>query len=318
MQRDICKTTKYISSCLQLAVLLEVSANKPGNVNKTANFKSTRYEHFLASAVAVEPSFARAAQRGIMIYNEKIDLNEMGIGEIIKQSVVSINAWQHGNNTLLGTVLLLFPIAAAAGMTLAERDELSISRLRKNIKLVVESTTSLDAVAVYEAINIANPNGLVGKAPTLNVNDPHSKERILEENITLHDIFRISASYDSISREWVENYPLTFEAGLPYFTQQLKETNNLNTAIVQTFLKILSIVPDTLVARKVGLERAKEISEQANEVLISGGLATTLGREKLSGFDKKLRGSTNQYNPGTTADIISAVLAVSLLDGYRP
>jgi triphosphoribosyl-dephospho-CoA synthase len=312
------RTAKHVSGCLQLAILLEVSAHKPGNVNRATGFQNTRYEHFLASAVAVEPGFAYAAQLGIMVSEGKIELNEISIGEIIRNVVVNVNAWQHGGNTLLGTVLLLSPIAAASGMTLAKNNRFSVSRLRENIKLVIESTTPSDAVAVYEAINIANPSGLVDKAPTLDVNDPKSKETILEENVTLYDVFKISAPYDSISREWVENYPITFKTGFPFFAQQLDETGSLNTAIVNTFLKVLSSVPDTLIVRKVGLEKAKEISEKAREILRLGGLTTARGRDKLSSFDKELRGSANRYNPGTTADIIAAVLAVSILNGYRP
>ena len=318
MHHDIRRTAKYVSSCLQLAILLEISADKPGNVNRIADFYSTQYEHFLASAVAVEPSFAHAAERGVMVYDKKINFNEVSIGEIIKDAVINVKTWQHGGNTLLGTVLLLSPIAAAGGMMLAEKRGFSIYKLRENTKLIIESTTPSDAVAVYEAINKANPSGLVDKAPTLDVNDPKSKKTILDKNITLYNVFKISAPYDSISREWVENYPVTFEIGLPYFTQQLKETDNLNTAIVHTFLKVLSKVPDTLIARKVGSNKAKEVSEKAGEVLRLGGLTTSLGREKLSVFDKELRGSTNQHNPGTTADIMATVLAISILNGYRP
>jgi len=272
----------------------------------------------MASAVAVEPAFAKAALQGIRCKEQRIRPGQVNIGEIIKDAISNINAWQHGGNTLLGTVLLLSPMAAAAGMTLANDDRFSVSRLRENIKLVAESTTPLDAVAVYEAINIANPSGLVDKAPTLDVNDPKSKDTILEENVTLYDVFKISAPYDSISREWVENYPITFETGFPFFTQQLEETGSLNAAIVHTFLKVLSSVPDTLIARKVGLEMAERVSDKAREILRLGGLTTIHGRERLYALDKELRGSANQYNPGTTADIIAAVLAVSILNGYRP
>ena len=230
LRKNIHKTAKHVSSCLQLAILLEVSAHKPGNVNRTASFQSTRYEHFLASAVAVEPSFAHAAERGIMVSDGKIQLNELGVGEIIKDAVVNANAWQHGGNTLLGTVLLLSPIAAATGMTLAEGEEFSISKLRGNIKLVVESTTPSDAVAVYEAINIASPSGLVDKAPTLDVNDPSSKKKILEESVTLYEVFKISAPYDSISREWVENYPITFKK--TYRVRRVPQITAINPKII--------------------------------------------------------------------------------------
>ncbi|NLB75256.1 MAG: fumarate hydratase, partial [Crenarchaeota archaeon] len=39
---------KHIQRCLQLAIILEVSADKPGNVNLVVDFEGTRIEHFLA------------------------------------------------------------------------------------------------------------------------------------------------------------------------------------------------------------------------------------------------------------------------------
>ena len=314
MQVDL---AQHVSECLQLAVLLEVSSYpKPGNVHRTADFQETRYEHFLASAVAVTPHFKLAAERGMMISTGKIGLNQINIGEMIKNAVESVGAWQHDENTLLGTIIILLPIAVAAGITFAE-DSFSIAKLREKIRVVVESTTPADAVAVYDAIEIAKPGGL-GKAPKLDVTDPASKQKILKDQVTLFDVFKIASEYDSITYEWVNNYPITFDLGYPYFTQQLEKTKDVNTATVHTFLKILAEIPDTLIARKAGLAKAKEVSAQAKQVLEMGGLTTQSGKDRLWKLDEKLRDPTHQLNPGTTADIITAVLAVSILSGYRP
>jgi triphosphoribosyl-dephospho-CoA synthase len=318
MDSDAQRTAKHVASCLQLGILLEVSAQKPGNVNRTRGFRSTRYEHFLASAVAVEPSLEYAAERGLMVSERKLRPEDIGVGRVIEEAVANTNRWQHGGNTLLGTIILLAPISVAAGMTIARKEELSISVLRKNISVVVESTTPSDAVAAYDAIRLANPSGLVDKAPTLDVNDPESTKRIQKENVTLHDVFKISASYDSISKEWVENYPLTFETGLPYFEAQLKNTASLDVAILHTFLRVLSVIPDTLIARKASSEKAREVSIEAGTVLKLGGATTQAGRDRLSSLDRRLREKSNQYNPGTTADIIAAVLSISILKGFRP
>jgi len=308
---------QYISECLQLAVLLEVSSYpKPGNVHRTVDFKKTRYEHFLASAVAVAPHFKLAAERGMILSTRKTSLDKIKIGEIIKNAVEKVDEWQHGENTLLGTIILLMPIAVAAGMTLAE-DSFSINKLRDKMRIVVESTTPADAVAVYDAIEIAKPGGL-GEAPKLDVTDSASKQKILQDEVTLFDVFKIASKYDSITYEWINNYPITFDLAYPYFIKQLEKAKDVNTATVHTFLKILAEIPDTLIARKAGLSKAKEVSAQAKQVLEMGGLATQTGKDRLWKFDEKLRGSMHQLNPGTTADIIAAVLAVSILDGYRP
>lgn len=311
------QTSERISECLQLAILLEVSAYpKPGNIHRTTNFQETRYEHFLASAVAVLPHFRFAAEQGVRVSVGRIGPDEVEIGTTIKNAAISVSEWQNGGNTLLGSIILLCPIAVAAGMTLA-KGAFSLSKLRKGIKLVAESSTPADAVALYDAIGIAKPGGL-SRAPRLDVTDPASRGRILENNVTLFDVFQIASEYDSIANEWVNNYSVTFDLGYPYLTQQLHETKDVNTATVHTFLKILSEVPDTLIARKLGRTRAIEVSEEAKQVLQAGGLTTPSGRDYLGKLDQKLRDRAHRLNPGTTADITAAVLAVNILNGYRP
>ena len=315
--RSSVEIAEHVSKCLELAILLEVSAYpKPGNVHRTADFLETRYEHFLASAVAVAPHFKHAAEQGIQVSEGKIGPADVGIGTIIKDAVKSVGLWQSDGNTLLGSIILLSPVAAGAGMVLA-KGKFSIAKLRENVRVVVKSSTPMDAIDVYDAILIAKPSGL-GKAPKLDVTDPASKQKILDDQVTLFEAFKIASEYDSIASEWVNNYPVTFDLGYPYFIQQLEETKDVNTATVHTFLKILSEVPDTFIARKVGLAKAKEISAEARQVLEKGGLTTRSGRNLLWEFDKKLRDPAHELSPGTTADITEAVLAISILNGYRP
>ncbi len=305
----------HISRCLELAILLEVSAYpKPGNVHRTADFPETRYEHFLASAVAVAPSFKKAAEQGIRVSEGKIAPSDAGMGAIIKDAVDRMRRTQSGGNTLLGAIILLTPLAAAAGIV---TNQWSLPKLRENIKVIVESTTPQDAVDVYDAISIVNPGGL-GKSPKLDVTDPASKKRILEEQVTLFETFKIASSYDSITSEWVNNYPITFDLGYPYFTKQLEEKGDINTATVHTFLKILAEVPDTFISRKVGLAKAESISAEAGQILKEGGLATPSGRKLLKKLDIKLRDPAHNLSPGTTADITEAVLALNNLNGYKP
>ncbi len=316
-KRSSIKIADHISECLQLAILFEVSAYpKPGNVHRIADFRETRYEHFLASAVATASYFRYAARQGIIVAAKEVSPDAIGIGAVIKDAVQEVSERQHGGNTLLGSIILLSPMAVAAGMMLGEND-FSITTLRKNLKTVVESTTPMDAVEVYDAISIAKPSGL-GEAPRLDVADPDSKRKILDGGVTLFDVFKIASPYDSIASEWVNNYPITFDLGYPYFAQQLKQTGDINVATVNTFLKILSEVPDTFIARKAGLAKSWEVTARAKEVLEIGGLTTPEGRRKLMEFDRNLRDAANKLNPGTTADLTAAVLAISTLGGYRP
>jgi len=308
---------EHISRCLELAILLEVSADKPGNVNLVVGFEGTNHMHFLASAVAAAPFFRLAAERGLAVSVGEMALDNVGVGQIIRDCVSEIANWQRGGNTLLGTVLLFVPLAVAAGMTPLEDGVFQLSELRQNLKKVVEATTPEDAAAVYEAIRIAKPSGL-GKAPDLDVNDPTSIDRILNERITLFHVFKIASTYDRVCSEWVNNYPVTFDFAYPRLKGRIDSGEDLNTAIVHVFLEVLATYPDTFIARKVGMEKARQVSALAKDVLENGGLKTPAGRKKLRLFDAFLRLDGNNLNPGTTADITAAAIALAVLNGYRP
>jgi triphosphoribosyl-dephospho-CoA synthase len=311
-----CEKAKHISKCLEMAILFEVSANKPGNVNFVVGFEGTRVEHFLASAVAAAPSFEEAAKRGMAVANGKLQASQVGMGQLMKDCVADIAAWQKGGNTLLGTVMLFIPLAAAAGITPQDSDgNFDVQKLRGNLKIMVEATTAEDAVHLYDAIAIAKPSGL-NDAPDLSVTDANSKARLIKENISLFKVFQIAAGYDDICYEWVNNFRITFDTAYPYLKEQLK-TKCLNTAIIHTFLKVLAERPDTFISRKVGLEKALEASKEAVKVLGLGGVDTPQGKESILLFDKHLRERGNNYNPGTTADITAVTLALCTLNGYR-
>jgi triphosphoribosyl-dephospho-CoA synthase len=312
-----CDKAQHISQCLQLAILLEVSSKKPGNVSFTSSFEKTRVEHFLASAVAAGPSFQEAAYHGTSVADKKLEIGKAGLGQLIKNCTADVNDWQRGGNTILGTVMLFVPLAVAAGMTInKENHTLDFTEMRKNIDLVVKSSTARDSVHLYEAVEIASPSGL-GGAPDLDVSNPASKERLLKENVSLFDVFKIAQGYDDICYEWVNNYPITFDLAYPYLRKKL-ETQTLNTAVVHTFLKILSERPDTFIVRKVGKQKALKVSEEAKAILDLGGLETAAGNKRLKKFDEDLRESGNSCNPGTTADLTAATLALATLTDYRP
>jgi len=304
----------YVARCLQLAVLLEVSAYpKPGNVHRTRDFSDTRYEHFLASAVALYPHFREAARRGVECLEGVRGLSDVGVGEVVKKCVEDMLGWQRGGNTHLGTILLLVPMAVAAGMIAAE--SFSPATLRRNLTLVVKSTTPRDAVMVYDAISAAGPGGL-GRAPKLDVRDESSRREILEKGITLYEIFEIASSYDSVAYEWVSGYRITFEVGYPFLVKELEKAGDINVAVVNTFLRVMAEVPDTLIARKFGAERARDVSLMARRALEKGGLATREGRRVVYELDDALHSAG--LNPGTTADLVCSCLAVLTLGGYRP
>jgi len=331
-KRDI---PEYVMLCAQLAAALEVSGwPKPGNVHRTKDFRETRFEHFLAGAVAMGPTMREAAVRGVKIGKGELDASALGLGKLIRRAVHDIKLWHKGGNTHLGTCILFTPLAAAAGRSMVDNRQIELTNLRRNVASVMESTTPQDATDVYEAILMVSSESELGRygvegAPDLY--DPESRRKLLEGDISLFDAMKTASGWDSIAKELVTGMRISFELGYPTLTKVFQETCDINVATVHTFLTILSKVPDTFIARKIGHEKSSDIrravelgrreirwlSKAAASILEKGGLTMEEGREAAWALDRRLQEGGGDLNPGTTADLTSASLMIGLLQGLR-
>lgn len=315
MEREVAGS--LISRCGVLASLLEVSAYpKPGNVHRLYDMPGTRYEHFLAGSVAMEPYLREIAQRGYEVSKGLRGWDEIEMGRFISMAVGESLSWQRGGNVNLGILLLFMPIAAAAGSTL-RCDRVGREELRPALRSVIDGTTIEDSIEVYEAIRHAMRCETLGKAKELDILDETSDARIVEEGWTLLEIFKLCSHYDSICYEWVSGFELTFDVGYPALKRALSEGVDVNDAIVEVFLTLLSHRPDSLIWRKCGLEEAVKVTEMARDVLEAGGVRTKRGRSLLSEMDIKLRRGGGSLNPGTTADLTATSIYLLLLEGWR-
>jgi triphosphoribosyl-dephospho-CoA synthase len=261
--------------------VLEVSAEKPGNITPTHDFHDTSYEDMLRSAIAVGPELARAGQRGV--------------GETVL-AVVTASRRVAPANTNLGIALLLAPLAKAA---------LDGGPLRARLAATLRALDVADARATYTAIRRSGAGGLHDRVE----HDVRS-----EPTLGLREAMASAAERDSVASEYVTDYALTFDTGVPALAAAVRDGLALREAIVELHLRLLDQVPDTLIARKGGAATAARVSEGARDVLAAGGVRTAAGRRALRSFDSSLREPGNALNPGTTADLVTATLFVALVE----
>jgi triphosphoribosyl-dephospho-CoA synthase len=276
------RDAESVAGAAQLACVLEASAEKPGNITPRHDFAGTTYEDMLCSAVAIGPEIGRAADRGV--------------GATVLAGVRATRRVA-GSNTNLGIVLLLAPLARAA---------LLGAPLRDRVEEVLSGLTLADADAAYTAIREADAGGL---------DDPVEHDVRDAATVPLRAAMAAAADRDSIAAEYTTGFALTFDTGLPALDRALGDGLGPRAATVEAFLKLLASVPDTLIARKRGRDAASLVSRRAAEVLAAGGVRDDGGRAAVAAFDRELRTDGNALNPGTTADLVTAVLFVALLEG---
>ena len=271
-----------VAGAAQLACVLEVGAEKPGNITPSHDFHDTTYEDMLRSAIAVGPELACAGERGV--------------GETVL-AVVEASRRVAPANTNLGIALLLAPLAKAA---------LDGGSLRARLGATLRALDVADARAAYAAIRHSGASGLDERVE-------HDVRSV--PAVGLRDAMASAAERDSVASEYVTDYALTFDTGLPALVAALGDGLAVREAIVELHLRLLERAPDTLIARKRGAGAAARVSAAAREVLAAGGVRTAEGRRALRSFDASLREPGNALNPGTTADLVTATLFVALVEG---
>jgi len=273
------KNNRQLENWIYRACLMEATARKPGNVHPGASFPDLNYADFVKSAAVIAPILA--------------DLKSRKIGICIKECLYETQKVISSNSNL-GMVLLLAPLVAVP----------SEKTIAEGIHEVLEQLTIQDAKEVYEAIRIANPGGL-GKTETEDV--------ATEPTGTLRDAMCLAAAHDSVASEYANDFVITLETAVPALQAFWNQCRNWEETIIRLQLRLMSDFPDTLIARKCGIEEAQQSAMYASEVLQADRFNSS-----LSQFDTWLRLKGNQRNPGTTADLIVAALFVAMRDGFIP
>ncbi|QCC51876.1 triphosphoribosyl-dephospho-CoA synthase [Halapricum salinum] len=268
----------------ELALLLEVAGTpKPGNVDRHREYDDLRFEHFLAGAVGSQRGLRAAAKA-----------DGPPVGEAFERAVAGMSE-QSGGNTQFGALLLVVPLARAAGRgTLAP----------EGVSAVVDSTTVTDAAGFYRAfehvdVSVDDPpedmDALDVRRGSDAVPELHARD------LTLEAIMERSAAHDGVAREWVGGFERSF-----WTADRLSDLDGpVADRASRVFLEALAEEPDTFVAINHDETTAERVSERAAAVLEGDEDAETMADDLVE------RG----VNPGTTADIVAAGLFIALERG---
>lgn len=300
-------TLKHLAEPLALALALEASGYpKPGNVHRTSDKRGLRYEAFLATSILAVKYFERGIRRGCRGFSRVV------FGDLIYGLVKEVIERLNSTNTCLGSSLLLSLMSVSLGILWA-RGERTIKELNSISQEVMESTTIWDTVYYYRAIRKASPSYIKLSNYTgeyVNVWDPSYKKHLLMKRHRLVDVLRYSSQFDIVAREALSGFKQGFLAE-EFMRGRFNVHRDLNRAIVETYLYLLSRNCDTVVYLKYGINVAKEVSEKALEVLSN---VLVLGNDWVNPvleLDREL--SIRGINPGAVADLTAEAIALYMI-----
>ena len=272
---------RSIGQCATLACFLEATAPKPGNVHRGADFDNLAYPDLIVSAIVIGPVMENAPRRRL--------------GETILDAVCATRE-AVATNTNLGTILLLAPLAAVP------REQ----PLAHGIADVLSRLDADDARLVYQAIRLARPGGM-GQVAEADLAD--------EAPADLIAAMRLAADRDLVARQYANGFQEVLHDVVPAIKSGLDRGWETSHAIVHAQLTFMSRYPDSLIARKCGIETAQRAADHAAQVLQAGTPNDEAFWQAVADLDFWLRSDGHRRNPGTTADLIAAGLFVLLRDG---
>ncbi|MEM1596327.1 MAG: triphosphoribosyl-dephospho-CoA synthase [Desulfurococcaceae archaeon] len=300
---------KLYSEPLALALVLEASAYpKPGNVHRLRDREGLRYEAFLATGILSMKYFEKGIKRGY--YGER-QLKVL-IGDLVFGLLRDVIYKLRSTNTCLGSSLILSVMSVSLGKLLRFEDK-NIESLREITRSVVEKTTVFDSIYYYKAIRLASPSYIKPSDNTgeyVNVWDENFDSKLLEKGHRLVDILRYSSKFDVVSDEVLNGFQRGFEAE-KFLRLRLRSHGDLNRAIVESYLYLLSENKDTIVYIKHGENVSNEISQKARRILGEVMKNNSNWFNYLWEFDNELY--NKGINPGAVADLTAETIALFLL-----
>lgn len=266
----------------ELACLLEVTASKPGNVHRGADFEDVTFCDFAASAVAMGQAID--------------DTDDCSYGDTVL-AVAKTTKQVSNSNTNLGINLLVSLLAKAFR---------SNEACSESVQAVLSGLDENDAANVFEAIRIMNPGGL-GEVSSNGVNDKAPS--------CLVTAMRQAMDRDLVAAQFTNSCADVFEKSLPWLLEGIERFGDVMRGIVWAHVRFMAEVPDSLIGRKCGLLVAEQSQSMAQKTIDSLADGEESFFSQVANLDFWLRSDGHRRNPGTTADMIAAGLFVGLYNG---
>jgi len=282
-ESDSWKNGFSIGRIAELACLLEVTASKPGNVHRGADFEDVAFVDFVSSAVAMGQAIDESIGQS---YGDTV----------LAVSKRTLNA--ANSNTNLGINLLVGLLTKAC----REKQKLTADAVRAELDKLVKA----DSQKVYEAIALMKPGGL-GQVDGHDIKDSPPDSLI--------DAMKAAADRDRIAMQFTIAFDDVFEKALPWILEGKSKFGHLMQGIVWAHVRLMAEFPDSLIARKCGVAIAEQSQTMAQKAIDSLSDGPESFFAEVSNFDFWLRSDGHKRNPGTTADLIAAGLFVGIYNG---
>lgn len=268
------------------AMLMEAACTPaPGLVDRdnAGAHQDMDFFTFLMSSSALAGSMFRCAAAGYNHEGLPTDLLAVlrYIGKDGEQQMLTATG---GVNTQKGLLFLLGILAAAAAYT-----------LRRSASAAADQILDMAA---------AMTSGIVARelTPLISIQAP----------LTAGEKLYVKYGVAGIRGEVEAGLPSIRLYGLPVLKAALAQKLALNDALVHTLMSLMTVVQDTTILNRHGMEILTEVQNHAMLIMKNGGMLSQTGREQIIALDHTF--IKKNISPGGVADLLAATYFLYLVE----
>ncbi|TWH48099.1 holo-ACP synthase/triphosphoribosyl-dephospho-CoA synthase [Sporomusa sp. KB1] len=268
------------------AMLMEAACTpSPGLVDRdnAGAHRDMDFFTFLMSSSALAGTMFRCAAAGYQHQGLLQDLLPVlrYIGKDGEQQMLHATC---GVNTQKGLVFLLGILAAATAYT---------TKLASGVAAAQILDTAAAITRGIVARELAPLAGGLGNA-----------------KLTAGENLYVQYGVTGIRGEIEAGIPSIREYGLPAVTAALEQGLSLNDALVHTLMSLMTVVQDTTILHRHGMEVLLTVQNQAKQIIAQGGMLSDVGRKQISALDQSF--IERNISPGGVADLVAATYFLHL------
>lgn len=270
------------------AMLMEAACTpSPGLVDRdnAGAHQDMDFFTFLTSSSALAGSMFRCAAAGYRHQGSLADLLPVlrCIGIDGERQMLAATC---GVNTQKGLLFLLGILAAAAAFVSRQPARLAAGAV-------------LDAAAAITA-------GIVNRELV-----PLAQEQTARK-LTAGERLYLTYGVTGIRGEMEAGIPSIRNHGLPVLKAALAEGLSLNDALVHTLISLLTVVEDTTILNRHGMEVLSIVRQEAQQIMGEGGMTSARGRAQIAALDESF--IRRNISPGGVADLLAATYFLYLAE----
>lgn len=240
------------------------------------------YFTFLESSLAIKDGLKKMATLGYSsMEREDIFSLSRNIGIMAEKKMFSAT---EGVNTHKGMIFLLGVVLQVVGKAFyllrSEREKISEERFYNLIQEgIIE--VSKNILADFENIPDKNRRG---------------------EKLTNGELLYLKHGFLGIRGQVKEGLSVVFQKGIPTLKDSIERGEGLNLALVKTLLKLMSLVEDSTIVNRKGIETLRKVQKDAHE------LSENFNLERAWNLEKEY--IEKRISPGGSADLLAVTLVI--------